>query len=96
MLRLNYCFSQSNDFQKAEDALVHVSKYHWLARYKHNDSRDLLTSKGYQADDDGAMHKFDKNYYKKEGKLKKNKYICWIKQTIILTIPCLIIIVIKR
>jgi len=66
---LDYYFSQSNDFQKAEDALVHASTYHWLARHKHNDSRDLLTSRKYQADDDGAMHKFDKNYYKKEGKL---------------------------
>ena len=40
-------FVFGDNLQKVEDALVHASTYHWLARYKHNDSRDLLTSKAY-------------------------------------------------
>ena len=47
---LNYCFSQNDNLQKAKDALTHVSTYLWLARYKHNDSRDLLKSKEYFAE----------------------------------------------
>ena len=50
-----------DNLQKAEDALVHASTYHWLARYKHNDSRDLLTSKGFFAEAKTLLQALEKS-----------------------------------
>ena len=36
-----------NTIEDAKDAINHASTYHWLARYKLNDSSDLLKSKEY-------------------------------------------------
>lgn len=47
LLFLINSFVFGDNLKKAEEALNHASTYHWLARYKHNDSRDLLTSKKY-------------------------------------------------
>ena len=56
---LNICFSQNDNIQNAEDAITHATTYHWLARYKNNDARDLLKSKEYFTEALTYLHEDD-------------------------------------
>jgi len=56
---LNICFSQNDNLQNAEDAITHATTYHWLARYKNNDARDLLKSKEYFTEALTYLHEDD-------------------------------------
>ena len=74
---LNILFSTSIDFSKTSDLINHAKTYHWLGRYKHNDSEEFKIAKEYF---NKALTSLDKIEQSEKKEILYNQIISGIKE----------------